>query len=188
MCRLVILLLLHICQNSHYQLNEHRNILTCLTFTIKGSQEQTSAALKNHPTCWYPWRSVSCSCISFWICFNFSSVTGSVVSPKCNHLCFLFVSSKLFNFEKMQRLFYLGKEMMKGGRTIENSKWTDLKPSCNHARMNITLLRLNHSWCSTLMVLVMEVTQKCYTVSLSESRPSIAVPSETLSSLKVTVN
>ena len=81
------------------------HFLICLIFTIKGSQEQIHNVLKNHHTCWYPWRSVSCSCISFWICFNFSSVTGSAVSPKCNHLCFLFVSSKLLNFEKTDVLF-----------------------------------------------------------------------------------
>lgn len=93
-----------------FLLNEHTNILIYLVFIIRGSQEQPHYVLKNHRTCWYPWRSVSCSCISFWICFNFSSVTGLVVSPTCNHLCFLFVSPKLFNLRKCRNCFIWGKK------------------------------------------------------------------------------
>lgn len=131
MGRLVKLSLPHICQNSHYLLNEHTHILIFLVFIIRGSQEQPHYVLKNHHTCWYPWRSVSCSCISFWICFNFSSVTGSVISPTCNHLCFLFVSPKLFNLRKCRNCFIWGKKWW-------SEKWgiTVLKPWWNKHNTN----------------------------------------------------
>lgn len=114
------------CQNSHYLLNGHKYFKMPYFYNQRISR-QTHYVLKSH-TCWYPWRSVSCSCISFWICFNFSSVTGSAVSPKCNHLCFLFDSSKPLNFENMQVLFYLEKEMIQWAVRENNRKFEVYKP------------------------------------------------------------